>query len=157
MIAVPLFIHPVTIEEAKKFVARHHRTHPKPPLSGLFAVGVAERGQEYPAGVAIVGRPSARHLQDGFTAEVTRLCTRGHRNACSMLLGACWRAARSLGYHKLITYTLAKEGGASIRGAGFRAVAQVRGHRKWDTPSRPRADQNPNQEKLRWERSEESR
>lgn len=108
-----LFLHPITIQDAKEFVRRHHRHH-KPPVSGLFAVGVAEDGAEYPNGVAIIGRPIARRLQDGYTAEVTRLCTDGTPNACSMLYGAAWRACRALGYRRLVTYTLPEEGGSSL-------------------------------------------
>jgi hypothetical protein len=84
-------------------------------------------------GVAIVGRPVARGADDGWTAEVTRCCTDGARNACSMLYAAAWRAVRALGYRKLITYTLAAEGGGSLRAAGFKVVGEVAG-RSWSCP-----------------------
>ena len=71
-------------------------------------------------GVAIVGRPVARMLDDGATVEILRVCTDGARNACSMLYGAARRTARSLGYTRIVTYTLPEEGGASLRAAGFR-------------------------------------
>jgi hypothetical protein len=104
--------------------------------------------------VAIVGRPVARHLADGFTAEVTRLASDGTRNACSMLYGAAWRAARALGYRRLVTYTLAEERGASLRGAGWRLVGEAGGG-SWNRPKvgRARVDMHPTQRKLRWERS----
>ncbi len=102
-------------------------------------------------GVAMVGRPVARHLQDGWTAEVTRCCTTGVKNACSMLYGACWRAARALGYRKLITYTLPEEGGGSLRGAGWWVVGNTNEPRGWNRPGRPRVDLHPLQCKLRWE------
>lgn len=137
----------MSLSDAAEFCAQHHRHH-KPPVGGLFAVAVAEG--ELVRGVAIVGRPVARGNADGWTAEVTRVATDGARNACSMLYGACWRAARALGYRKLITYTLASEGGASLRAVGWRTVAEVKG-RSWDTPSRPRVDRHPLQDKLRWE------
>jgi hypothetical protein len=35
-------------------------------------------------------------------------------------------------------------------GAGFKVVAEVRG-RSWHTPSRPRVDSHPTEDKLRWE------
>jgi hypothetical protein len=89
-------------------------------------------------------------MDDGFTAEVTRCCTDGTRNACSMLYRAAWRAARAMGYRKLITYTLAEEGGASLRASGWRIVGEVTG-RSWSCPSRPRVDKHPTQGKLRWE------
>ena len=89
-----LEIVPMYIGDARTFVERHHRHHP-PPQGGLFAVGAASGGEVI--GVAIVGRPVARRLQDGWTAEVTRLCVLDNQpNACSMLFAACWRAARAL-------------------------------------------------------------
>lgn len=142
-----LAIVPCDIDEARAFVDQYHRHH-KAPLSGKFAVAVADA--EKVRGVAIAGRPVARALQDGWTIEITRVCTDGTRNACSMLYGACRRVAIALGYKRVITYTLATEGGASLRAAGFRVVADVRG-RSWSCPSRPRVDKHPLQNKLRWE------
>jgi hypothetical protein len=139
---------PCSIQDAKAYVLEHHRHHP-PPLGGLFAVALM---LDRICGVAIVGRPVARELQDGWTAEVTRLCTDGEPNACSMLYRACWRAARALGYRRLVTYTLAAEPGTSLRASGFREVGRVRG-RSWHCPSRPRVDRTPRQEKIRWELS----
>lgn len=138
---------PITISDAHEFVRQHHRHH-RPSVSGLFAVAAA-RGDAI-VGVAVIGRPVARGLQDGFTAEVTRLATDGTRNACSMLYGASWRAARALGYRRLVTYILATEPGTSLRAAGWKIVGAVKG-RTWDCPSRPRVDRHPTQNKIRWE------
>lgn len=110
-----LSIVPMSIQDAKSFVGQHHRHH-KPPCSGLFAVGADRDGSI--VAIAIVGRPSARMIDDGWTAEVTRLCSidpaqdNGHASGvCSMLYAACWRAARALGWKRLVTYTLPAEGG----------------------------------------------
>lgn len=140
---------PVTLRAARSFVAQHHRHH-RPPQGGLFAVGAAD-GSEV-VGVAIVGVPVARMLADGWTAEVTRLCTLGGRNVCSLLYGAAWRACRALGYRRLVTYTLPEEGGASLRGAGWRCVGEAGGG-SWSRAERPRVDEHPLQKKIRWERS----
>lgn len=140
---------PITISEAKVWITRTHRHHPA-PVSALFAVA-CEAGGEI-VGVATIGRPSARLLQDGYTAEVTRVATDGTPNACSILYGAAWRACRALGYRKLITYTLQSEGGVSLRASGWRVVGEVSG-RSWSSPSRPRVDKTPEQDKLRWERA----
>lgn len=105
-----LEIVPCTISEAKAFVGQHHRHH-NPPQGGLFAAAVADQAGVV-RGVAVVGRPVARMATDGWTAEVIRVATDGCSNACSALYGACWRAARALGYKRLITYTLPEEGGA---------------------------------------------
>lgn len=146
---MPLFIVPTTLKEASKFVEFHHRHH-RPPQGGLFAVAVAEQDAEQPCGVAIVGRPVSRHVDDGWTVEVTRLCTLGQRNACSMLYRAAWRAARAMGYRKLVTYTLPEEGGASCRAAGMTCLGEAGGG-SWNVPSRPRVDMHPTQMKIKWE------
>lgn len=101
-------------------------------------------------GVAIVGRPVARGLDDGWCLEVLRVCTLGDRNACSMLYATCWRAARAMGYRKLVTYTLKTEPGSSLKAAGWKIVGEVT-KRSWDTPSRPRVDRDERQERFRWE------
>lgn len=142
-----LEIVPVTLSEAKAFVERHHRHH-KAPQGGRFAIGAAKDGEV--VGVVIVGRPVARMLDDGWTAEVTRCCTDGTRNAPSMLYRAAWRAARAMGYRRLVTYTLPEEGGASLRAAGWRLIGEAGGG-SWRRESRPRVDLHPTQTKLRWE------
>lgn len=133
-----------------RYVKDHHRHH-RPPNGGLFAIGLAEGDQI--VGVVIVGRPVARMLADGFTCEVTRLATDGTRNACSMLYRAAWRAAKAMGYRRLVTYTLPEEGGASLRGAGFRLIGSAGGG-TWNRQTRPRVDLHPTQVKLRWELTE---
>lgn len=125
---------------------------PRPPQGGLFALACSDG--ERIRGVAIIGRPVARELaSDDFAAEVTRCCTDGARNACSILYGAAWRAARALGYRRLVTYTLATEGGASLRAAGWACIGEAGGG-SWSRTSRPRVDTHPLQVKLRWERAE---
>lgn len=85
-----------------------------------------------------LARPVARHYDDGHTVEVIRTATDGTDNANSMLYGACWRAAKALGYDRLITYTQAGESGASLRAAGWRVVAERPARPGWDVPSRRR-------------------
>ena len=145
-----LTLRPCTLKKASAFVAAHHRHH-RPPQGGLWAVSVEQDGKL--VGVAVVGRPVARMLDDGLTAEVTRLCVLegSQRGAPSMLLGACWRAAKALGYGRMVTYTLPEEGGASLRGAGWREVGPAGGG-TWNCPSRPREPGLfPEGVKTRWE------
>jgi hypothetical protein len=142
-----LEVAPITLRHAREYVGRVHRHH-LPPQGGLFAIAAAE-GDEV-VGVVIVGRPVARHLDDGFTAEITRLASDGSKNACSMLYAAAWRAARAMGSSKLVTYTLRTEPGTSLRAAGLKVVGEV-SQRSWDTPSRPRIDKDERQARLRWE------
>lgn len=136
MTAPVLGLVPVRSRDARAFVAMWHRHH-QPPAGQIFAVGVATDDGVL-RGVAIVGRPVARLLDNGQTLEVTRTATDGTRNANSLLYGACWRAARALGYTRLITYTQAGETGASLRASGWRVVAERPAHPGWDRPSRPR-------------------
>jgi hypothetical protein len=144
---VSLRVVPITFDEAVAFIKEHHRHH-RPPLGAIFSVACADDSGV--RGVATVGRPVARGLQDGWTAEVTRVATDGAHNACSILYAAAWRATRALGYQRLVTYTLKSEPGTSLRAAGWRVVAEVRG-RSWSCESRPRVDKHPLQAKLRWE------
>ena len=144
-----LAITPITLAEANAFVAEHHRHH-KPVPGAKFCVAVSQ--ENVVRGVAIVGRPVARHLNDGWTLEVNRCCTDGTRNACSMLYATAWKAAKALGYKSLITYTLEQEGGASLRGAGWHCVgkATTKVGQGCSVPSRPSVDTHPLQQKLKW-------
>lgn len=119
---------PITLRDAKAFVAQHHR-HNKPPTGWKFGVGLCV-GSEL-VGVATAGRPIARMLDDGLTLEVNRTCTDGTRNANSMLYGAVWRAAKAMGYLRCITYTQADETGASLRAAGWVKVKEIPPRGSW--------------------------
>jgi len=139
---------PLRFREAAAFVRTHHRHH-GPSKGQVFSLGLADDAGRI-VGCAVVGRPVARFLDDGWTLEVTRLCTDGEPNACSALYRAAWRAAQALGYRRLVTYTLPSEPGASLRGAGLRCLGKAGGG-TWNRRDRPRVDVNPNQRKIRWE------
>src|SRR5690242_8265760 len=111
-----LALRPVTLREAAAYVTEHHR-HSVAPRGHKFSIGLERDGELI--GVAMVGRPIARHSDDGYTAEVLRVCTDGTRNACSLLYGACRRAAVAMGYRRVITYTREDESGASLKASGF--------------------------------------
>jgi hypothetical protein len=144
-----LTIVPLDFDEANEFIRQFHRHH-KPISAGYkFCVGVSD-GQKI-VGAAIIGLPLARARNDGFTLEVRRTCTDGTKNVNSMLYGSSWRAAKALGYHKLITYTLPTESGASLRGAGWRVIGETEDARGWNRPKRPRVDLHPLCKKLIWE------
>lgn len=142
-----LAIVPCDLDEANAFVAQHHRHH-RPVMGHKFSLACVQG--EMVVGVAIISRPVARHLDDGLTLEITRVATDGTRNACSALYGAARRATFALGYKRLVTYTLPSEGGASLRGAGYRQIG-VAGGGSWNRRHRPRVDKAPLQEKIRWE------
>lgn len=145
-----LSLQPVDFSEACDFVARLHRHH-RPPLGSKLQIGVND-GEKL-VGVIIAGRPIGRRLDDGVTLEVTRCCTDGTPNACSILYGAAWRAAKALGFSRMVTYTLPEEGGASLKAAGWRFIGMAGkvGGGGWSCSTRPRLDDHPTCEKWRWE------
>jgi hypothetical protein len=95
---------PITIQGANGYVARWHRHH-APVRSALFAVAAQRVGALDLCGVAIIGRPKARALQDGRTCEVVRLASDGSDNVCSFLYEKARRAAQALGFTRCKTYT----------------------------------------------------
>ncbi|WP_433513882.1 XF1762 family protein [Nonomuraea sp. CA-143628] len=149
---------PVNFRQACAYIATWHR-HLRPPRGHVFSIGVADVATRTLHGVAIVGRPVARSYDNGHTLEITRSATDGTANVGSMLFGRARTVAYKLGYDRLITYNHAEihgpicdspcphgsceairlgETGSSLRGAGWRIIAQRPPHAGWDRPSRPR-------------------
>lgn len=122
-------IMPITLREAKEFIAKNHR-HNKPPTGHKFSISIRGCGGEL-IGVATAGRPIARNFDDGLTLEVNRTCTTGEKNANSALYGAVWRAAKAMGYLRCITYTQGDESGSSLRAAGFVKVKDLPARKSW--------------------------
>ena len=142
-----LHLMPIDFDQASAFVLEHHRHH-TPPQGHKFSLA-AMAGDQL-VGVSIIGRPVSRRRDDGLTMEVTRLCTNGHRNACSFLYGASARAAFALGYRRIGTYILKRESGTSPVAAGWKLIGETPG-KSWSVPSRPRADKHPIEPKLLFE------
>ena len=139
---------PTTLREANAFVNAHHRHH-KPTTGHKFSIGCEAEGRL--VGVVIVGRPVSRYLDDGLTLEVNRLCTTGEKNVCSMLYAAAARAAKAMGYQRIITYTLDNEPGTSLRAAGWTCMGRA-GGKRWTGKRCPAVDLCPPQMKLRYEK-----
>lgn len=163
-----LVIVPVTFREASAFTAAHHRHHPVPPRGHKASIGAAimlPDGSREVIAVAILGRPSARHLDDGETLEVTRLTiapgTPPELCAASFLYGAAARLARALGYPRLITFTEPGRGesGASLRAAGYEQLALLPPRPGWRSSSAgdPARRDEPSVLRARWERRERRR
>lgn len=138
---------PVTLREAAEFINTLHRHHVAPRG---WKFGIAANDGEKVVGVVTVGRPVARALDDGWTAEVNRLCTDGTKNAPSFLYAAAWRTCRAMGYRRLITYILAEEPGTTLKAAGWKLVGSIKG-KSWNVPGRPRIDKHPTTDKLLFE------
>ena len=101
-------------------------------------------------GVAIVGRPVGRMVDQYLACEVSRLCTDGTKNACSFLYGRCARVAKEMGFHFIQTYILDSETGVSLKAAGWVNEGVVRASGKgWNNRQGRRTDQ-PQTPKQRW-------
>lgn len=142
---------PIDLTEARAFVANYHR-HNGAPAGGKFAVGASDG--ERLVGVAIVSRPVGRGLDDGQTVEVIRVCVLDDapKGACSFLYARCWMAAKAMGYSRIVTYTLQSESGASLRGAGWKVLAELKARDPAQWQNRPGREWNAvvGQAKLRW-------
>lgn len=142
-----LHLVPISLKEANSFVEAFHRHHKK--VQGQkFSIGAADESDRL-VGVAVVGRPVARLTNRRKVAEVTRLCTDGTRNACSLLYSACARACAAMGYRTVQTFILTSESGASLVASGWRKVAVSAGG-SWSRPSRGRTDAHPTEPKTKW-------
>ena len=145
---------PINLAEANQFIASFHR-HNKPVRGWRFGMGASD-GEKL-CGVAVVSRPIARALQSQGPgiAEVTRCCVvpDAPLGTCSFLYAACWRAWRAMGGTRLVTYTLQSETGASLRGAGWRIVAELPGAtgRAWQNRAGREWQPVTGQDKIRWE------
>lgn len=125
---------------------QYHRHH-KPSTGHKFSIGVRKDGKM--VGVVICGRPVSRHYDDGYTLEINRLCTDGTHNACSILYGAAYRAAKAMGYKKVITYILESESGVSLKASGYQCEGRA-GGLEWNGERKPKEDIYPHEMKTRW-------
>lgn len=122
-------VKPITLREANAYVEAFHRHH-WPTVGHKWSLAAYKDGRL--CGVAVVGRPTGRYLDDGHTLEVTRLCTDGTRNACSVLYAACARRAKLEGYEKIVTFILQSEPGTSLKAAGWTLESAKAGKPKWN-------------------------
>lgn len=136
---ISLRIEHIELKQANQYVLDNHRHH-KPVQGHRFSVACYDGDRL--CGVAIVGRPRARAIDQYNTVEVLRLCTDGTYNACSILYAACRRAAKELGYKRRITYILDSESGTSLKASGWNFGYDTNGG-SWDTPTRRREDKAP--------------
>lgn len=142
-----LRIVPITYRDAAAYVNEHHRHH-SAAQGCKFNISVYE--DDRMCGVAMAGRPVSRRLDDGYTCEITRVCTDGTANACSKLYGQCCKVAKAMGYKRVITYTLESEQGASLRASNFICDGKA-GGTHW-TGIRNRGQAIPSEMKVRWHR-----
>ena len=142
-----MHIYPITLRQANEFVAKYHRHH-KPVVGAKFAIGLMKDSEMI--GAVICGRPVARLADDGLTLEVTRLVTKGDRNACSMLYAAAAKAAKALGYCKIQTYILESELGSSLKASGWEFETKTQGGAWKRSNGDERNNHHPLEKKQRW-------
>lgn len=138
---------PLTLKQANDLVDSLHRHH-KPVRGHRFSIGCLDETGEL-VGAAIVGRPVARLTSAYEVAEVTRLVTNGHPNACSFLYGASARVAKEMGFLSIQTFILDSEPGTSLKAAGWECVGETDGGEGWQSRSGRRTDQ-PTVPKTKW-------
>lgn len=153
----PLRLRPWTVKraDALAFVSSVHRRRPK-VQGAMWCVSVRDESEI--VGVALVGWPSRMHSND----EIDTLCvlrvaakpdrddpTKGIKNVCSMLYGACWKAARAMGAESMVTFTDLDENGVSLRAAGWIEDGVTSGG-EWSRVKRPRNKAVNAEPKRRW-------
>ena len=147
-------IKPYTLRAANEYVRKHHR-HSKVVVGCKFCIAAVDEDDQV-IGVAIVGRPVARKLDDGYVGEIVRTCTEGAKNVNSFLYGACARIWKEMGGTRIITYTLETESGISSKAAGYKHQATTQAFapgKGWTT--RKKREWQPkvhSLQKYRWER-----
>lgn len=151
-----LKIEPISLKETNAFILSYHRHNN--PVSNNFKFCMCATYGDQLVGVILVDRVHNRHLDDGYTLEVSRCCTRpdAPKNTNSFLYGRAWRVAQAMGYHKLITFTLQEESGSSLRASGFKIVGQTTKEAQWHTRKDSVRKWHPvyGQDKFRWEISD---
>lgn len=147
-----LHVEPVTLAQANALVAAWHRHH-RPVRGHRFSLGVFDSGPEHMChGAAIVSRPVSGGKDQYQVAEITRLVTDGTYNACSMLYGACARAAKAMGFRHIQTYILLDEPGTSLKASGW-VMDGLSFPVGWNNGNRPRAEvPDGGRRKQRWKR-----
>lgn len=109
---------------------------------------VADRHGEEVVGVALVGHPARMLMHD--TLCVLRVAAiEGNPNACTILYGACSKAARGMGCENLLTYTHLDESGHTLKAAGWVDDGVTDGG-EWDRPARQRSLAIDAAKKRRW-------
>ena len=141
---------PLSLRVANAFIAEYHR-HSGLVRGHKFSIGLCDGDRLL--GVAVVGRPLARLLDDGSAAEIRRVCVRdGVPNGCSRLYARARQICQLMGYERVFTYSLSSEGGGSLRAVGAVADREVGPHSGWSRQSRPRRSQPVDAlAKVRWQ------
>jgi len=142
-----LRLRPWSVKKAVPFVSGVHRRLPK-VQGAMWAISV--KHEDKVVGVALVGHPARVWMDDYATLAVLRVAVlEGYPNACSMLYGACSRAAKAMGCENLVTYTHHDEHGASLKASNWVDMG-LTGGGECSRPSRAREPAVDPFPKRRW-------
>jgi hypothetical protein len=144
-----LAVRPTTLKAAMALNFETHRRLPR-LQGGMWAVACADA--EGIKGAAIVGRPTARLLDNGARLQVLRCAVKeGTPNGCSILYTAVARAARAMGTTDCFTYIHDDEHGASLKASGWVEDTSFKSDGgEWNRPSRKRSATVEPGAKKRW-------
>lgn len=123
-----LKIKPISLKKANEYIYEFHRHHGI-ATGHKFSLSVWD--DDRLCGVAIVGHPQSRMIDNDNVLEVLRLCTDGTYNACSILYSRCAKVGKDMGYKKIITYILESETGASLKASGWTCEEKKCGGFSW--------------------------
>jgi hypothetical protein len=141
-------VKPITLKEANEFVKKFHR-HNLPVVGCKFAISALKDGVL--VGVGIAGRPVARLEDNGITLEILRVCTDGTKNSNSFIYDKIRKIAALMGYKRVITYTLKKESGSSLKAIGAILESNLKPN-SWNRLNRKRLEQPVYLEpKVKWQ------
>lgn len=129
-----LYLVPVTLQQANDFASKHIKDYRPVPLD-RFCIGCGAGGKL--VGVIIVGYPKDSELNDAQTLVVLHICATGGRIAYEMLYGAAARAAKALGYWRIIVFQPVNVSSSALRAAGWRYTGAVK-NEKDDVPKEVR-------------------
>jgi hypothetical protein len=143
---------PLTLRESNKFVKEHHR-HSKECRGHRFSIGAIFK--ENLVGVAIIGRPINRYLDNRFTAEILRNCVleTAPKGTCSFLYAKAIQVWQAQGGKKILTYTLITEPGSSLKAVNFHAAAKTQLFKNGWTNRKNRSNEYLKIQKIRWEKT----
>lgn len=140
-----LSVFPWSVKAGIPWVRDTHRRLPR-VQGAKWCIGL--RAGNKVVGCALVGH-AARTLGTDALSVLRVAVVEGVPNGCSMLYGACARAAKAMGASDLVTYTTQDEPGTSLRAAGWVYGGETAGG-EHGRPSRPRAEAVDPRPKHRW-------
>lgn len=98
---------PIDLSEANAFVLLHSDVCEIVTVC-KFCLGV-QNDEGKLCGISICGNAISCVYDIGYNFEIVSVCTDGDNEVCKMLYNSCVQIARTMGYHKVITFTKKSE------------------------------------------------